>query len=277
VQIIRNKLRESELFESIRKNFSEKDAERRGGIKLSDLLYPRRSYHSKMHPMPPSDEEIQYWVVGRGHEDAVHRIAGLEKEDSKVWNGIWYGIDFYVGHPIEMKTRRGYLAKEGEEEDRYDSYLKQLIGYCACEDKMTGELWVWSLLEKKDAFRSAPEMACYDCTFTREEIEDEKQRLMDTKRLLMSALAGDEDAYNSFQDCPQWMCFSKDSTMITPPRCKTCSRDFQTDWGLNKHKESKGGKTHEVEFATYETKLLPRCKYFEWCKGGNNVIVRSED
>jgi hypothetical protein len=268
LEILRNRIKEEELLGIIGQNFFEKE---RSGIHLSDLLYPRQAYWQKMHPLPPTSSEIQYWVIGRGHEDVVHRVSGFKHIESRVWNGIHYGIDFFREHPIEMKTRRGYLAKEGEEATRYDSYIAQLLGYCACENIPKGELWVWSLLEKKDSFRSAPEFAVYEVDFTVDELHEERERLMEMKVCLLNALSGSVESYDRLPECPEWKCIQKDTTVAVPPKCLTCNREFQTDWGIEKHIGSKTGKGHNVIYALYEVKITPRCKWYDECKGAKNV------
>lgn len=267
MQIQRNEKREVEIFNRIRESFIKKDKERNNNIKLSDLLRPRQAFYQKMFPMPPTDLEINYWVIGRGHEDVMHRVAELNKPESKIWNGIYYGIDFQIDNiPIEMKTRRGYLAKDGEEIKKYESYIEQLIGYCACESILNGELWVWSLLEKTDSFRSAPKMVCYNVDFSQEEIDIEQKRLLYTKEQLIKALAGDVKALEDFPSCPEWQCFRKETNMLTPPKCKTCDREFKTEFGIDSHVNSKTGKGHEVTHATYDIKFIPTCKWYTLCR-----------
>ena len=263
MQVYRNREIEGKILTEISQHFFSKE---RTGIHLSDLLYPKQAYWQKVKPKPPTFKDVQYWVAGRGHEDAVHRIQELKHVPDRVWNGIYYGIDFFREHPIEMKTRRSYLAKEGEEATRYESYIAQLLGYCACENIPKGELWVWSLLEKKDAFRSAPEFAVYEIEFTQEELEDEKQRLIDTKRTLLAAIGGDDDAYRSFKKCPDWKCFWKDTQMIEPPHCYTCDKDFKTDWGIEQHLKGSKGKGHKTSGAKYKVDIYPECKWFVECK-----------
>ena len=206
----------------------------------------------------------------------MHRIVSLEKTPSKQWNDIWYGIDFFDQHPIEMKTRRGYLAKDGEEKERYESYIKQLIGYCACEDKTEGELWVWSLLEKTDSFRSAPKMVCYDVLFSGDEIEQERQRLINMRDRFLAALKGDMVVLSELPDCPKWMCMDRKTTVKEMAHCVTCNRDFATDWGLNKHAESKGGKGHEVKKIVYDVTETPKCQWYADCKMGGVIEVEGE-
>jgi hypothetical protein len=268
MQLSRNQKREDGLFNALRQSFLKKDQERISGIKLSDLLSPRQAYYQKKHPRPPTDLEINYWIIGRGHEDIMHRETGLYKPESKQWEGIFYGIDFMIDEvPIEMKTRRGYLAKEGEEINKYESYLNQLLGYCACENMLKGELWIWSLLEKTDTFRSAPKLVCYDIDFIEEELNTERARLLEVKDLLTRALDGDKEALDAMPKCPDWKCFRKETNMITQPRCITCDKDFKTEFGIESHLNAKTGKGHTVKHATYDIKILPACKHYDICKG----------
>jgi hypothetical protein len=273
MNLTRNENREKEIFDRIRKNFQAKDAERSAGIKLSDLLYPKKAYWQKKNPMPPTNDDINYWVIGRGHEDVMHRVSELNKPDSKIWEGIYYGMDFQeAGVPIEMKTRRGYLAKEGDEIKKYDTYLRQLIGYCAIEKIEHGELWVWSLLEKTDTFRSAPKMVCYDVNFEQVELERERLRLLGTRDILVKALNGDKECYDMLSDCPEWQCKRKETNMIKPPFCKTCNKEFKTEFGIESHINSRTGNGHEVVHATYDIKIIPTCKHYPLCKGVEDVV-----
>jgi hypothetical protein len=259
MNIIRNSDRERFLFDTMRPSFGERE-----GIHLSDLLTPKQAYWKKVMPLPVTDKEIQYFVIGRGHEDATHRITGYEHLPSRQWQGIWYSMDFFDGHPIEHKTRRGYLAKEGEEAKRYDSYLNQVKGYCACEDATTAELWIWSLLEKVDEYRSEPVLACYDVHFTQQELQEERERLLQTRNDLAYAISTHNPL--PLPDCPEWMCAEKRTNMIKKPFCVTCLKEFETQWGIEKHTSSNTGRGHEVMNAEYEITYTARCKWFQFCK-----------
>lgn len=268
MELSRNLNREAEVFQKIKDYFTIKDAGKSDNIKLSDLLYPKQAYFQKKFPLPITDDEVNYYVIGRGHEEVVHKYTGYFKPESKQWNGIWYGVDFMItDKPIEMKTRRGWLAKEGEERERYESYLKQLVGYCACEGINQGELWIWSLLEPTDEFRSAPKMVCYDVNFTQEEIEKEQLRLLQMKDCLLHALDWDTVSHTLLPDCPEWKCYRKKTTMLTVPKCISCDREFKTDYGIKSHINSSKGKGHKVIFATYNVEKIPSCKWLSMCKG----------
>ena len=276
MEIKRSPEREQYLFDTIRKAFLEKDKDRHKSIHLSDLLYPRQAYWQRKVNLPITDSEVQYFVIGRGHEDVFHYVTGLKHVEVREWEGIVYSIDFFLDHPNEMKTRRGYLAKEGEEKDRYESYLNQLRGYCACEHILEGGLWVWSLLEKIDVHKSAPQLACYEVVFTEEELESERKSLVERRDALQKALDYVFDPFiedvpaspwMALPVCPEWMCKETLTNMIEKPHCITCNRDFEGEWGLNKHLDSKTGKGHETKPGVYEKTVSPKCKYYQYCMG----------
>ncbi len=265
MQITRNEALEQQIFDDARKSFALADEKRNATLHLSDMLSPKRAYWQRTMPLPLSEDEIQYFTIGRGHEDSLHRITGYKHVPSKEWNGMTYSVDFWLDVPAEMKTRRGYLPKEGEEEEKFESYLKQLKGYCAIEEKPTGKLIVWSLLEKSDDFRSKPKMQCYEVVFTEEELQAERERLLATRDALVQAIASKDPS--TLPDCPEWQCVEKRTTLIVKPYCLTCKREFATDWGMDRHLESKTGKGHEYKRGQYNIEILPRCKWYQFCKG----------
>ena len=120
MQIKRNPSIEEWLFNEIRTNWGK---EARQGIHLSDLLAPRKAYWQRVKPMYPSDLEIQYWLTGMGHENALSHASGYEHASEREWNGIFYTPDFFHNFPAELKTRRRNLAEEGKEEEVYEHYL----------------------------------------------------------------------------------------------------------------------------------------------------------
>jgi hypothetical protein len=260
MNIIRSPERTTEVLDMIRVTFQKP----REGIHLTDLLYPRRAYWQRVRPLPLTDTEIQYFLAGRGHEDAMHRITGLVHVGDRDWNGIKYGIDFYDGHPVEMKTRRRWLAEEGQEATVYDTYLNQLKGYCAVENMTTGELWIWSLVEKQGEYATAPKYVAYMVEFTPEELEAERNRMIGGKDQLENAISA--MSCSKLPICPTWMCVKKLTEMEDKPYCETCDRAFETDWGIDKHINSNTGRGHAVRKATYKTTITPTCKWYEDCR-----------
>ena len=252
------------IFGEIQNNLGK---EVREGIHLSDLLSPRQAYWRKTVPMLPDTKEIIYWMSGRGHESAFLRIANFEHGESEQWNGIWYTPDILFNFPVEIKTtRRGYLPKEGEEAEKYKDYLKQVKGYSAVKDKQQAWLIVWYLsLLDDEGNRTHPDFFAYRVEFTKEELEEERQRLLSTRDLLVKVLETHE--FNLLEPCADWKCFKKEREMVTKPFCKTCNKDFKTDWGIQKHIDSKTGKGHEIIKADYIEKRVIQCKYYTQCMG----------
>ena len=254
----------------------------RTGIHLSDLLSPKQAYWNKTKPIVPSKKEIIYWLSGKAHESIFLNVSDIKHGEAKQWNGIWYTPDAYLNIIsdykeyniedllIEMKTsRRGFLVKEGEEAERYKHYLKQLGFYLAIENRTDGGLFVWYLtMMDENRKNTDPDYFYYDVQYTLEELESMRIKILETKALLEEAL--DIQSIELLPDCEPWMCYKEKRNMIEKPRCLTCDKgkgkDFQTDWGIDKHINSKTGKGHEIKKAIYETVREPRCKYAEFCK-----------
>jgi hypothetical protein len=261
MQIRRNPEIEQWLFDEIRNNWGK---EAREGIHLSDLLSPRKAYWQRIKPMAPTDLEIQYWLTGRGHEGVLSRASGYDHAEQREWNGILYTPDYFHNFPAELKTRRRNLAEEGKETEVYDYYLLQLKGYCAVENKTHGWLHVWSLVEKQEDGTTKPEIGCYEIDFTPWELEEERARLLFVRAELRNSLEVKD--HRALPLCPAWMSGKESRIMIKKPHCETCKKDFETEWGINKHINSKTGNGHTVTQPEYKTEYIKLCKWFDDCK-----------
>ena len=249
------------LMGEIRVNLGKKPREH---IHLSDLLAPRKAYFQRVLPQYATDEEIMYWTTGRGHEDAILYASGYEHGEVSEWNGIYYTPDLFQSLPVEIKTRRRYLAKEGKEITTYEHYLKQLKGYCAITNKQKGWLWVWCLVSKDDdSGKTKPELVCYSVTFTPEELEAERARLITTRNDLLIAL--ERKDHSILPACPSWMCGKELRTMVKKPFCTTCKKEFETEWGMERHLSSKTGNGHKMNKPEYEVNYQKSCKWFDDC------------
>ena len=261
MEIKRNASIEQWALEEVQNNWG---SETREGIHLSDLLAPRKKFWQTIKPMKPTIEEISYWTSGSAIEAKFLSAIGYEHGETKEWNGILYSPDSFFNFPAEIKSRRRNLAEEGKEPETYEWYLKQLRGYCALANKQKGWLIILSLLEKRDENKTSPEWAYYDVTFTQEEIESERVVLLSTKSFLEKALK--ENNIKLLIPCPKWMCGTELKNMVKKPFCKTCNKEFETDWGINKHITSKTGAGHITTQAEYEINFEKRCKWFDDCK-----------
>lgn len=238
--------------------------EAREHIHLSDLLAPRKAYWQRVKPMNPTKEEIMYWTSGNAIENRFLRAIGYQKAEVQEWNSILYTPDIFFNFPAEAKSRRRAMAKEGEEERVYDYYIKQLLGYCAVVDKQQGWLLVFSMVERQEDGSTKPEWAFYRIEFTKEELKKQREDLLVIKEDLEIALHGNLD-YTVLPLCPSWMCGKQTQIMIKNPYCETCSKTFKTEWGINKHIESKTGIGHKIVQPEYKIEYIPRCKWYEDC------------
>jgi len=262
MEIKRNQSIEDWAMGEVQNNWG---SEAREGIHLSDLLAPRKKYWQTIKPMKPSLKEISYWTSGSAIEDKFLRAIGYEHGEMKEWQGIKYTPDTFFNFPAEIKSRRRALAKEGEEAQMYDHYLKQLKGYCAVENKQKGWLIVLSLAEKQDNNKTMPEWRYYDVMFTKDELLEEQARLINTRASLMVALERKDHTF--LPECASWMCGKTLKIMVVKPLCKTCGKEFETEWGMKKHLDSKTGKGHDMICPTFRGEHEKECKYFDLCLG----------
>jgi hypothetical protein len=250
---------ESWLFEEIRNEWSNE----REGFHLSDTLAIKQAYWRKKKPMKATNDQIMYWASGVGHEGALLRIAGLEHGEAKQWNGIWYTPDVFRNFPIEIKTRRAWLAEEGKEKDTYEHYLLQLKRYCACENIKQGWLWVWCLVQKQDDYTTKPELACYRVEFTDEELSTEREYMTLLKGMFEAAIKLNNCVH--LPNCPVWMCGKKNYITEQKPMCLTCKKEYATQKNIDKHLAGKG-KGHEIIPAKVRIEYEKKCQWFDDCK-----------
>jgi len=262
MEIKRNQSIEDWAMNEVQNNWG---SDAREGIHLSDLLAPRRAYWQKIKPMKPTLKEISYWTSGSAIEDKFLRAIGYEHGEMKEWEGIKYTPDTFFNFPAEIKSRRRALAKEGEEAQMYDHYLKQLIGYCAVENKQKGWLIVLSLAEKQDNNKTMPEWRYYDVMFMENELKEERGRLIQTKEMLGEALRIKQ--FDSLPLCASWICGKTLKIMEQKPYCKTCSKTFESSWGSEKHLSSRTGNGHEMIPPVFREEYEKECKYFDECLG----------
>lgn len=285
MNITRNPAREAELIGQMQASFGDNARE---GVHLSDLLNPRRSYWQRVLPMAPNKAAVLYWVAGRGHEDALGRIANLVVTEQRFMHGISFRPDFqWESDPTEFKTRRRNLPALGEEAVVYDSYLDQLRGYAALQKTLRGRLVVFSLLEKVNPndpkSPSEPELAVYDVTFTEQDIAEEEARLLSRRDGFMNALIGWSmeqlgaalggrlpvpvaTGHAALPLCKEWLCGKPRKVVDTKPFCRTCDKDFATEWGIDKHTSSKSGAGHDVVHEQFHFEYEVRCPYYVFCQ-----------
>jgi len=262
MELIRDESIEKWLFSEMRQEIGK---EAREGIHLTDLLTPKKAYWQKIQPEYASDDELLYFLTGRGHESAMLAVSGYQHGDVKERDGITYTPDIFFNFPVEVKTRRAFLAKDGEETEKYAWYIKQLSGYMSLEDIQQGWLIVWCLSEKQDdGWSTKPAVRVYRLTMTQEELNEKKVELRAILALLRASLELKDPS--KLPDCPEWMCARISQTLIQRGFCKTCDKEYQKSNYLTKHKEQ----GHEIIMPVYKAEIEPKCKYYDICKGGQN-------
>jgi len=233
--------------------------EERTGIHISDLLCLRQAYFQRVKPLPPTNKQVQYFLIGRGHEESLHATSGSAHGEEQEWEGIIFTPDFYHNFPDESKTRRGYLAKPGEETEKYDHYINQLRAYCAVTDKTMGWLRVWSLMEKQDDFTTAPEFAAYELEFTPGELAVERDSLRERREILLEGLR--QQNHKLLPQCPEWMCGKVHRNTVVKAFCLDCKKEFTFP---ERHKKSKPH--HSIAPAEYTYDYVKNCKWFDDCQ-----------
>lgn len=256
MEIRRDRDKEVELMSRMRENWEDRARE---GFALFEIINPRKAFFSRTDPQPLTDNEIMMFMSGKAIEKGLLKLLGYDHGESKLEEGIWYAPDIRFPEIAEVKSRRRFLPKEGDEEKDFDTYINQHLSYCALDGETKGYLVVVSLVER-DGNTTRPELAVYNTSYTEKELSDKRLELILRRRLLEESLKS-----NDFKDlpyCPDWMCGRKTKHMVTKPWCVTCSREFSTDYHISKHMKSK---RHFVKFGEYAYAYEKRCKWFDKC------------
>lgn len=267
-------------------------------LHLSDLLQPRKAFWQRVLPKPATDDEVVYFLSGRGYEDAYGRIVGLERGRPAEAFGITFTVDFYRGTFAELKTRRRDLAPPERIADDYSHYIAQCKGYCAFirgavqqgvamdprwmlvdpDNLRRCELLVFTTAQQQPDGTTKPDFQVIDLEFTEQELDDWLvellQRAGNLDVMLARVLSPGPPAGTKLKHecsrflplCSAWMCGKRSREMTTKPLCQTCAKDFQTDWGIDKHVSSRTGAGHAVTKAEYRYFYRPRCKYYDDCQ-----------
>ncbi len=282
---------EALLLDEMRRSFAESERTT-AEIHVSDLLSPRKAYWSRVLPRPVTNDEIGYFVAGRGHEDAMARVSGVTPGETRVVDGITLRCDFYTSIPLEFKTRRRKMAKDSDDAaDRYGEYVRQTKSYCALLNRPAAWIWVLGLVDKQDDGSTKPSFQVWQVEFTPEELAEERTRLMTERDALETAwqtvllhlklgkndLGLLQEAVKGLTLCPPWQCGSA-SVLYDPwvceecgqsgvgPHCVTCHRFFQGEWGAERHVGSKTGAGHETVAGKTHTEYRPRCRWWDVCQ-----------
>lgn len=249
-------------------------------VHLSDLLQPRQAIWKRMLPLPPTRKDVNLWMTGRGFEFEVSRRTSLRAGVSRVIDGISMRPDFmeWPGHwdgPIEMKWRRANLAEQGKETEDYDSYLDQLAGYCALLtfDQVTHKTHDRGLLivgtprqgqkYHDDLAPTEPVIHVYEVVFTSDELAKSVQVLRQRRDAFTAALERRDASQADL--CASYLCGKRRKEVIKKPWCVTCQREFDTEYGIDKHSKAKTGRGHEIQHEVVVWHFEPRCQWYTFC------------
>src|SRR5690349_458346 len=186
---------ETKLYDALRDSFGQ---DQRTGVHLSSLLNPRQTHFRKLDPRQLTDDEIGYFVGGRGHEDIISRLLeqDFELTPEEIIDGIHLRPDFRAltdqivpkGSHVEFKTRRSNLPKtDAQAQTDFNSYRDQIRGYMALKRQTEMYLVVLSLTEGKTGdplSKSRPVLAVYRETMTLAERDRVWADLQQRKTLL---------------------------------------------------------------------------------------------
>jgi hypothetical protein len=170
--------------------------ERKEGLHASDLLDPRMAYFKRKFPQEMPDRLVNMFIVGKfAHAIVLSAVDGVEgislaSDGGSVWSedlGIWYSPDKTInGIPRELKTTRSFF--EAKTEKDLELYRKQLGIYMVAEKSTIGQMWVLYMNLKEDG-KSSPQWRVFTDTWTEEALEQYRQCIKATVKVLNEALA----------------------------------------------------------------------------------------
>ena len=198
-----------ELYDKLRVGLA---AEVREGVHVSDLLQPRKAYWQKLNPLPPTNDEIGYWLAGRAHHYfLVQALTGVDdsQEASLIdpETGVHYSPDL-VQLRGEFKTTRWSTLPETEAAAlrTFDGYIPQCRAYAALMRVSEWRLYVFFLVaDDKDTGRKIPTFRVYKLEFTEAELEQERQDVKLRQSALLDAIAARTPEVLPL--CPQYACY----------------------------------------------------------------------
>jgi hypothetical protein len=214
MKIVRDKKVERNYLGKIQKSYENKE---RTGLHVSDVLDPRLWYWKNKKPLPLTDAQIGYFLSGEILHVGVQTKLGIVKEKKVLFGNVKGSIDLpsIEGHPGELKSSRKWTIPEVPEE----TYIDQLIYYCAADGSSTGYIWVFYFTPGRNWKHNKstdPTFIMWRCEFTDKEIEQAKKRLtVLPKKMLKAEREGD---HTILPLCHKWKCCA-DSKWGTEVRC----------------------------------------------------------
>jgi len=254
---------ENKIIQTVKDNWVNKI---RTDVALTDLIYPRQAYFKRKYPKELELREILDFLRGKSIEVGLGDLLKMSHPQAKINHGIWYNPDFRMpedsGFPeiTELKSRRSYLAKDGEEIDKYGYYIKQHKGYCALEGHNIGNLIIFSLAEKADdGYRTEPKLVAYTMEYTDEELNEYLELLIDIKDRFLKTL--EDDDFTRLPECETFNCGVTLKTLNEKAKCE-CGKEWSSDKFAFMHRSKT---KHNVKLCKYDYKFESRCKWIDIC------------
>lgn len=214
-----------------------KERQRGEDIHASDLSSPMKAYWQRVHPLPPTRDEIAFWLTGRAHHYfMVHAQTGVD--DSQEESLYVQDLDLYYSPDLntakgEFKTSRSWRIPDSEEEALrdFESYEKQCRVYAAARKVTEWYLVVLYLNPPPRELdgRKVPLIRAYKYSFTKKEILDERKKIKRQVAEIRTAIQQRDPSSLSW--CTSYFCYKK--------------------VGQGRGRPSK---------------IVPLCKYFDICK-----------
>lgn len=250
------------IMDMVRKNWKSTP---RTNVALTDLFQLRKAFFERKFPEPPTEKEVLYFLSGKAIEKGLGDLIDMNHPDARKTEGIWYNPDFRfegILAPIELKSRRANLPREGEELEKFEGYVEQIFGYCTLDDVDNAYLVVFALSEKMDdSYKTVPMLKCYKFSCTKEEREANLKILKENADLLTKALETDD--FSFLPMCKEYKCHTVITKIVEKPKC-SCGKEFSSDYYLSRHIKKEGG--HIGTFSKKEYTYEPQCKYYKLCR-----------
>lgn len=187
----------------------EKDGPREG-IHASDLLNPRKGFWRHTKPLPPTDRDVGFFLVGRIlHAFVLHDQGPIDLDKTDEGSTHDTDLDLYYSPDKlhddfveEFKTSRSYY--EPRELKDIQTYLEQLLIYMAMKRMTRGRVSVFYLNARDAAGKTTPTFRVYNVSVPVEELDALRLELRTQRNALADALAS--GVHTALPLCPEWMC-----------------------------------------------------------------------
>lgn len=90
------------VLDMLREDYEKQERERGSAVHVSDLIFPRRTWLSRNHPKPLTDEDLLYFTAGRAHHEIIEKMVSKDelREINVTYRGITGTIDCVVSDDI---------------------------------------------------------------------------------------------------------------------------------------------------------------------------------